>query len=196
MAAPFLVLAYLERGNMNSRKALFVLSLAAVCGSAVAQSRSSFMPASFTGVTITPSNGGLTYLLSLSAAPTITVGASTFAITEVFGFWALDDEDPNLVGSASSFGVWSVDFSGASDGAIRGWKTNPNQGVMVGGSETFNYTTLDVNDVEEIGLHVRVDRTLVGGGNTGYFEYNAVPEPATVATPAIGALALIRRKRR
>jgi hypothetical protein len=82
--------------------------MAAIAGSAVAQTRSSFMFVdSFSGITVTQT-GPLTFDVALSANPTVTVSATTFNITDVFGFWALKDFDPNFTAaSGSSFGVWS-----------------------------------------------------------------------------------------
>jgi len=176
-------------------KSLALLLAIAAPVAAFAQSRSSFTPATFTGVTITPSNGGLTQLVSLGATPTLTVGSNTYNITDVFGFWALDNEDPNLSGSTSNFGVWNAHSSTSGSGAIIGWKTNPNSGFTPGQSQSFTFNSLDNSDVENWGMHVRIDGQLAGGGNTAYFEYNAVPEPASLAALGIGAIALIRRRR-
>lgn len=177
---------------MNKRA--LILALGILPGAAFAQSISSFSPGVLTGVSITPSNAGLTYLISVASNPTVTYNNVTYNVTEVFGFWALDFEDPNLAGSATTFGVWQADANTSGSGAILGWKTNPNQGILPNASQSFTFDSLDVADVDNFGFHVRIDGTFPFGGNTGYI--TAVPEPTSMAALGIGAIAFLRRRRK
>lgn len=170
-----------------------VVALAVLAGSAWGQSRSSFMFVdSFSGITVTQT-GPLTFDVSLSASPTVTVSSTTYNITDLFGFWALKDADPDLsAASGASFGVWSWHRSTSGAGDIAGWKTNPNTGITPGNSESFTYSSLALGEVDRWGFHIRVDGTLPFGGDTFYL---AVPTPGSLALLGLAGLAASRRRR-
>lgn len=160
-----------------------------------AQTRSSFLAVDgFSDVFVTPSNGGLTYAVSLGANPQMFFQSQVYAITDVFGFWVLKNEDPNTLSSSnSSFGVWSVWNASSGPGEIAGWKTNPNTGITPGGSVTFNFSALNVAEVDQFGFHVRLNGTFPGtNGDTGYA---TVPEPSALAALGLGLLSLPRRRK-
>lgn len=177
------------------RKLAF-LAFLGVASVGFSQTRQSFLDVdSMSGITVNISNGGLTYEVILGSSPTFTLNSISYDITDLFGFWVLDNEDPdNLNASAGKFGDWDVNVNYAQGGGIAGWRTNPNTGITPGNSETFTFTTLNSSDVEQLGFHVRIDGVFPGTlGDTGYI--TLVPEPASLAVLGLGALALLRRRR-
>jgi LPXTG-motif cell wall-anchored protein len=166
----------------------------AITGSTMGQTRSSFTNGSLSGVTLLITNGGLNYNVAVGGMPTLTIGAQTFPIIDIFGFWALSNDD-DLVASNSSFGVWGVDNSNSGPGGIAGWDTNPNTGLFVNQSAQFNFSALNVASVESYGYHVRIDGIFPGTqGNTGFV--NNVPTPAGAALLGLGGAFVSRRRRR
>ena len=165
---------------------------AALCANAT--TRSSFIDVdSFSGITFNASNGGLTVDVVEGANPTFTIGADTYHITSIIGFYALSDSD--LTVTNSNFGVWSTDNSNAGPGGIAGWKSNPNNGFGPNSHQVFTYTALTTNLVNMLGLHVVTQELFPGTtGNTGNIA--VVPEPASLAVLGLGAVGLIRRRRK
>lgn len=173
-------------------KIVSIVFLATAVACANAQSRSSFGPVTnMTGLSSTIS--GTNISTSASAAPTFMIGSSTYTITEVFGVWALDDND-DLAGTGTNQSGYNYNDNYSGTGGITGWKTNPNQG-FVNDTKTFTYSSL-VGTVDAIGYHVRVSGQLPGGGNTLFVSPEAVPEPATMTALALGAVAMLRRRRK
>lgn len=160
-------------------------------GQAMAQSRSSFLSLdALTDLSLTQETP-VQYRIDVGAAPTLTYLGVTYTVNSVFGFWALSDVD-NDHADTTSFGVWTADENLSGTGGISGWKTNPNQGIPVGGSQLFTFDRLDVADVAGFGMHIRVNETLPVGGNTAYF---TVPTPGPVALLSAAALVMPRRRR-
>jgi hypothetical protein len=144
-------------------------------------------------VTLTITNGGLNYNLAVGAMPTLTVGAQTFPVIDIFGFWALSDDD-DLNATNASFGVWTVDNNNSGLGGIAGWDSNPNTGLFANQSEQFNFTALNVASVERYGYHVRIDGIFPGTqGNTGYV---TTPTPGAVALFGVAGMLVAGRRRR
>lgn len=167
---------------------LLVLGLVGAAGAASAQSASSFSAALINGVMTTQTGNQLEVVVS--ANPTLTIGSTTYAITEVFGVWALDDND-DMTATGTTQNGWSYNQNYAGTGGIAGWKTNPNNGVT-GQTLTFNFSSF-TGTAETYGYHFRVNGTLPGGGNTGF--YKPVPEPTTMVALGLGTLAALRRRR-
>lgn len=154
-----------------------------------AQSRSSFQtPTAISGVTVTKLNT-TDYNVALAIGSTITIGGSTDTITDIFGFWALDNND-DLSATGSTQGAWGFDSNYAGSGGIVGFKTNPNTGITQGNNQTFHFDSI-TGTIEGYGAHVRL-----ANGNTLYaVTTQAVPEPASFAVLGLGGLLMMRRKR-
>ncbi len=153
-----------------------------------AQSISSFHVAGISGISVLRSGNQIT--LNVGSAPTLQLGSNSYAVTEVFGVWALDDNGDMSATNGDQSG-WKKSINFAGTGGIAGWKTNPNDG-LINGSQVFTYGSL-TGSVESFGYHIRVSGNLPGGGNTAFFR--PVPEPGTLA--ALGAgVALMGRSRR
>ena len=181
--------------NINLR-ALFVASCGlTIAGMANATTRSSFLGTdSSSDITFNATNGGLTVDVVLGAHPTFTIGANTYHITSVIGFYALSDDD-DLTVTNSDFGVWSTDNSNAGPGGIAGWKSNPNNGFDPNGHQVFTYTALTTSKVERLGLHVVTSELFPNtSGNTGNIAI--VPEPASFAVLGLGLMGVVTRRRK
>lgn len=153
---------------------------------------------SISGVNVNVSNAGLTFLVSLDADPTFTFQNHVYHITDVFGFWNLSDDD-DLTSTVSNFsgnfGPWGTNVNNAGPGGIAGWKSNPNDGITVGGNETFTYQALSSSSVERLGFHVRLTENFPGtGGNTGHI--TTVPEPTSMLALVAGLGAFMAKRRR
>ncbi|MCC6428002.1 MAG: PEP-CTERM sorting domain-containing protein [Phycisphaerales bacterium] len=174
------------------------IAIAAAIGvsatAASATTRSSFNDANYTGITVTHQMG-LTYLVSMDTAPTLTLGTSTYAITDLIGFYALSNtSDFTPFATLSQIGDFKDDSSNSGPGGIQGWKSNPNKGITPGGSHTFTFNGLDQAHNDQWGFHFRVDGALPGGGNTGSFT-RSVPAPASLALTGLAGIACLRRRR-
>lgn len=181
--------------NIKKGKLIIALSGLAIVASSNATTRSSFLDVDSTsGITFNATNGGLTVDVLLGTNPTFTIGASTYHITSVIGFYALSDDD-DLTVTNSNFGVWSTDNSNSGPGGIAGWKTNPNTGFGINNHQVFTYTALTTNRVEGLGLHVVTSELFPGtSGNTG--NIGIVPEPAAFAAIGFGLIGMFVRKRK
>lgn len=172
-------------------KNVFTLTMLTTAALASAQSISSFSFAQINGVDVIRTGNSI--VLDVALAPTLTFNSTTYTITDVFGVWALDDDD-DMTASVSSQNGWNASTNFAGTGGIAGWKTNPNSGLVAGQALTFLYNSLN-GTVEDFGYHIRVDGNLPGGGNTAYFRQEPVPEPATLSAVALGLGALLRRRK-
>lgn len=155
-----------------------------------AQSINSFQVVSnITGLRTSLSGNTLTMIAS--ATPTFTMNSNTYAITEVFGVWALDNNDDQSA-TGSNQGGWNFHQNTAGSGGISGFKTNPNSGI-VGQTKLYNFNSF-TGSPENFGYHVRVSGSLPGGSNTLYIQ--AVPEPGTLAVVGLGLVAMMRRRKK
>lgn len=163
-----------------------------------ATTRSSFHAVgTITNATAVPSNGGLTYTVSLLAGGNFTIGANVYSITDVFGFYLLsDDVDFSPLAALGSSGTFRDDSSNSSTGGIQGWKSNPNAGITVGNSpHVFNFpANFHLAAVDRIGFHVRVNGLFPGTtGNTG--NITLVPTPGVFGLMGLAGLVVARRRR-
>ena len=181
-------------------------ALGALSTSALATTRSSFTNVDgLSNVTAITGNAGLTYTVSVGAAPTFTLDSITYSITDVIGFYVLsDDLNFNPLPALSNFGspgAFSDDSSNSGTGAIAGWKSNPNSGLVPGDTLAFTLpANFPIADIDRLGFHVRLTGTFPGtSGNTGnitFQETPRVPAPGACAMlGAAGAISLRRRRR-
>jgi len=159
-----------------------------------ATTRSSFLDVDSTSdITFNATNAGLIVDVVLGANPTFTIGANTYHVTKVIGFYALSNDD-DLTVTNSNFGVWSTDNSNSGTGGIAGWKSNPNNGLGVNSSQTFTYGALSTSKVELLGIHVVTTELFPGTtGNTGNIA--VVPEPASFLAIGLGLIAFAKRRK-
>jgi len=167
-----------------------ILGLLAMSAMASAQSRSSFQSVQSVSGLVTTING-VQLTLNVGATPTFVKNNTTYHITEVFAVYALDNND-DMSATGGTQNGWSFDTNYSGTGGIAGWKTNPNNG-FINDTKVFNYTALN-GTVENVGWHVRIAEQFQGS-NTLYIE-NPVPEPGTIAALGLGAVALIRRRKK
>jgi hypothetical protein len=181
--------------NINFRALFLASSGVLIAGPVMAQTRSSFLDTnSSSGITFNGTNGGLTVDVILGANPTFTVGANTYHVTSIIGFYALSDNN-DLTVSNSDFGVWKTNNRNSGLGGIAGWKTNPNTGIGLNQHQSFMYQALNTNLVDRLGFHVVTSELFPGtSGNTGFIEI--VPEPASFAVLGIGLFGILARRRK
>lgn len=177
-------------------KALLVgMGLLAVSGAAVAQSRSSFLDVqNLTGITVIENNP-LSYTVTVGANPTYMLNGQTFGIQDVFGFWALSD-DQDLMVTSHDLMNWRVRNNNAGTGGIAGFFTPPPQGLTYGESFTFTYDSLSANMVDRFGFHVRLEGT---NGQTLHItggDGNVIPGPAALVPFLLGGISALRRRRK
>ena len=188
---------------MNTRTSLFALAALAVttaADTAGATTINSFTTgAVFNGIHITPLvSPNLSYTVTLDAGATFTLNNTTYNITDIIGFYLLapgfnDGSQVNL----AAVGGFTRDSDHRSAGSIYGWKSNPNNGITAGNSQTFNYPSINFGEYEMIGLHVRLDGNFPGtSGNTGNITGSFVPTPGAAAVLGLGGIASLRRRRR
>lgn len=180
------------------KKLIMLAGLAIVSLSASAQSRSSFLGStSITGVSMTHISGNI-YKLTVSPGANFVYNSVTYNIQDVFGVWALNNSNTGLAASGTTQNGWGYDESNNPDD-IAGWKTNP-PNALSNGSLTFTYSTINQANINQFGYHVRLTSGFFPGtsGNTGFVTAtpSMVPEPASMAALGLGAVALIRRRKK
>lgn len=165
-----------------------------------AQSRASFrLVDNLNG--LSTSQVGLAWTVSLTTGASLRYEGTTYQITDVFGFWILDDHD-DLTATGTAQNGWDWDSNTSGSGAIFGWQNSSKQStIFPGQSKTFTYSSVS-GTFETVGYHVRLSQPIVGtSGNTLFVTENLatppVPEPFTLALAAAGlGLAAKRRLRK
>jgi uncharacterized protein (TIGR03382 family) len=160
---------------------------------ASAATRSSFKDLDALGGVSVQSLGGLSYRVTLNTGATLNFGAS-YDITDIFGFYALSNEsDFSPLFALSDIADFEDDSTNSGPGGVQGWRSNPNKGIKPGNSLDFTFDGLDTANNDQWGFHFRVDGTLPGGGNTGFFTF--VPAPGSLGLAGLAGLVAIRRRR-
>jgi hypothetical protein len=193
--------------------------------SAQAPAYSAFHGYGLSGISLSPAGinmGQLTYDLSLNAAPTLYDGVNVYAITEIWGFWAIGHNFTGEDSDAVTDETWTfgVKYVGEDGSSVAGWDdANKNRVITPGGAaKRFTFTSLigDTGETSDarMGLHVSVALDGKGypvgfGSGVTAFVYNdgrvppkAVPESSTLAgfgssllIAAPGLIGWLRRRR-
>ena len=184
---------------LTMHKRSFLLLAGLLATSAFGQTRSSFLGVDLiSDISVSISNSGLSFLVSVGNNPSFTYQNHVYQITSVFGFYALSDDDDLVVSNtdfSGNFGPWNANNSNSGTGGIGGWKSNPNNGIVPGGSETFTFASLNTASVERLGYHVMLNENFPGtNGNTG--NITTVPEPASMVGLSGALLAVGKRARK
>lgn len=175
-------------------KTIAILATLTVVAAANAQSRSSFQkPTTLTGVT-TQSLGNSTYRVSLGNNARVTLGGKQYKVTDLFGFYKLDNNDDYSATGRSQYG-WSFVSNYGGTGGAAGFKTTPNNGLQRNESISLKFDC-ENGAAECFGYHLRLQD--VNGCNTTtalVSDCAPVPEPATLLGLLAGAPLLRRRKK-
>lgn len=187
-----------------SKIILTSVALLALAGAAQAATRSSFLQVSaYSGITVVSSNAGLSYTVSLSPSATFTYNSASYSITDIMGFYLLDDAgDFSPLPALANFGppgTFSDDSSNSGTGAVAGWKSvNANAGLGVGDTLTFTFpSNFPLASADRLGFHVRLTANFPGTtGLTGNITTaERIPTPGTMGLALAGLLAVSRRRR-
>ncbi len=177
------------------KTALISLIGVAMVGTASAQSRSQFVtPASWTGIEIT-NNGPKNWTVKLTGSPTVTMNNKTYSVSNVYGFWLLDNND-DMTAKGQTISGWNYNQNYNGTGGIAGYRAgSTSSAIKPGGSKSFEFKEVN-GSVENVGIKA----LLTGKGFCDYVYLElpppAVPEPASLAALGIGAATVIRRRKK
>lgn len=192
---------------MNSRMYLYavvgVLAVVvlATCAMADPPSWSSFVPASFDGIHVTPSltQNSLDYTISLDAYPKITLGATTYDVNWVQAFFVVSQDQ--ATGFVATNGSVVTDWTWEekqNPGRIAGWHGEGSNRIYPGGSKEIGFQEFDVTGNTVLsGFHIGYQN---GSSEvTNWYKGDAppVPEPSSLIallTGFIGCGYLLRRR--
>jgi hypothetical protein len=196
-----MVLACPVGRTMKNNRMKLITAAAMTLGTTLsfAQSYSSFYQVdAIYGVNVT--NSGLSYTVQLDPGAFLIYNGNQYDITDIFGFWNMKAGTP-LTATGVNQNGWNWDQSNSGGGSIAGWQNNAKDfDIQPSGQKTFTYTSLDQGSVEASGFHFTFaqDWAPTPGNKTAFVSgpMNPVPEPASMAALGLGALALLRRRRR
>jgi len=168
--------------------AVVILGVLLVMGTASATGESvpdwnAFLPATWSGVDITPSlsDGVLSYTLSLGASPTITIDSTTYPVDWIQLVAALSNDGNTTFQATDGGNSQGWDFStmphNGTDFTVAGFGGTGSDRLYPGDSMTFAFGVLDSDGAPLIeGFHV-------GYGDaqyTGFYKETVVPEPSSL----------------
>lgn len=185
--------------NTVVKKSIFVGAIALASALSMAQSGSSFQAVNFQGLETIKS--GNTFTTTLEKGANVTLNGKNYQIRDVFGVFQFVNGKKEEFTSATNIGQpsgWKWDGVKKNTTAI-GW-TNNSKSNAIDPGDTFKFEAKDIKATGSIltGYHVRVYGN-VGGVSDTFFAYGPnqpVPEPATMAVLGLGALGLLRRRRK
>lgn len=178
--------------------ALVLLSLS--CAMAAPGSWSSYKPATFTGILLTPvfSNGTTVYTLSLNPGATVTIPdggkspAGTYSVNWIQAFVALGATQSD---SFSANGVDQGGWTWASQAdTLFGWGGTGSNRIQSGKSRTFVYGSFSKPAASNVlvGIHVGYGTDGNGGSlNTDFFRTDLVTVPELPGSLVLGLGAML-----
>ena len=162
---------------------------------------------SWTGLHVdNPSSDGVTWVVTLDpGAQVVDASFTTWNISDIIGFFFLAPGAAESGAGPDPQNSWNfvLDNSQANPtyGGVVGYKGTPGNAINAtnGMTETFVFTTAP-SPTATLGFHLRESDSPSGflgtTGNTGNVKLGAVPEPASMAALAIGAVGILARRRR
>jgi hypothetical protein len=152
---------------------------------------SAFKDGWFTGVTVTPlfTTGVLQYTVALSAAPTVTIGGTTYDVTWMQAVAVVSaSQNEGFTATGSDFGVWKWDSKSAPGTGLNvaGWETTGANRLLPGQSQVFTFTTFDLGSTAVFpGYHVGYSYWI---GETRIDDSEWVKDIPEVPAPLLAAL--------
>ena len=192
--------------SRHARPALLLAAgaVAATASFASATTRSSFTSVNAINGIVLTHPSPLQYSVALNNGATFTLNGTSYSISDVIGFYGLSDgNDISPITSVMAMGNFSNDSSNSGPGGILGWKSNPNRGIIAGGSQVFTFSTgTNIAQFSGFGFHVRLSTGLFPGtsGNTGNITgpiggFTVIPGPAAASVLGLGGIIALRRRR-
>lgn len=162
---------------------------------------SSFYPASFSDIYLTPSLGTdiLDYTLTIGAAPKITLGANSYDVNWVTAYFVVSQDEATDFTATNGTTVtdWKWEFK-SMPGRISGWIGEGSQRIYPGQQKALGFGSFDItNNAVLSGFHLGYQDGDVEVTDWYKGTLLVVPEPSSllVLVGGLSAVAATRRRR-